>query len=305
MSTKTDIYGDVTDKIIAMLEAGTPPWSRPWSAAGGSGRPLRGNGKPYQGVNVLQLWATSMDQGYASDTWLTYKQAQGLGAQVRKGEEGTTVIYYGSFERENKDANGIAKDNETIPFMKGYSVFNLEQIDNLPDSYKATPTVRTEHERHATLENFVALTNAEIKEEGSRACYIPGLDAIRMPKLSTFEDRDSYYSTLAHELTHWTGAKHRLARDLSVKFKSESYAVEELVAELGAAFLMADFGVSATPRLDHASYIQSWLKVLKADKKAIFTAASQASKASSYLLKLTGYDAIIYPDNDTDLEQAA
>ena len=305
MTTKPDIYTEVTDKIVSMLEAGTPPWSRSWSTASGGSRPLRGNGKPYQGINVLSLWATSMYNGYASDTWLTYKQAQGLGAQVRKGEKGSTVVYYGSFEKEKQDKDGIAQDNATIPFMKGYSVFNTEQIDNLPDSYKATPIVRTEHERHSTLENFVTLTKAEILEQGFRACYIPDSDSIRMPSLSIFNDRDAYYATLAHELTHWTGAKHRLARDLSIKFKSDSYAVEELVAELGAAFLMADFGVSSEPRLDHASYIQSWLTVLKADKRAIFTAASQASKASTYLLKLTGYDTILYPETATELEQAA
>ena len=305
MTTKTDIYADVTDKIVTMLEAGTPPWSRSWTSGGGSSRPLRGNGKPYQGINVLSLWATSMFHGYTSDTWLTYKQAQGLGAQVRKGEKGSTVVYYGSFETEKTDVNGIAQDNATVPFMKGYSVFNTEQIDNLPDSYKAAPVVRTEHERHETLENFVKLTHAEITEQGFRACYIPDSDSIRMPSLSSFDNRDAYYATLAHELTHWTGAKHRLARDLSTKFKSDSYAVEELVAELGAAFLMADFGVSPEPRIDHASYIQSWLTVLKADKRAIFTAASQASKASTYLLKLSGYDEILYPETATELELAA
>ena len=304
MTIKTDIYAEVTDKIVSMLEAGTPPWSRSWST-GASSRPLRGNGKPYQGINVLSLWATSMYNGYASDTWLTYKQAQGLGAQVRKGEKGSTVVYYGSFEKEKQAKDGVAQDNATIPFMKGYSVFNVEQIDDLPDSYKAAPVVRTEHERQATLENFVSLTKAAIREEGFGACYIPEIDQIRMPSLSAFDSRDAYYATLAHELTHWTGAKHRLARDLSTKFKSDSYAVEELVAELGAAFLMADFGVSSEPRLDHASYIQSWLTVLKADTRAIFTAASQASKASTYLLKLTSYDSILYPESATELEQAA
>lgn len=145
------------------------------------------------------------------------------------------------------------------------------------------------HERHETLENFAKLTHAEIIEQGNRACYTPNSDSIHMPALAAFENRESYYSTLAHELTHWTGAKHRLARDLSTKFKSESLAMEELVAELGSAFLMAEFGVSAQPRIGHASYIKTWLKVLKSDDRAIFTAASHASEAATYLLHLTGY----------------
>ena len=199
MPQKADIYADVTDKIIDMIETGTPPWSRPWTA----------------------------------------------------------------------------------------------------------PAVHTAHERHERLENFVHQTRAEIHKQGAIASYTPNSDSIRIPALSAFDNREAYYSTLAHELTHWTGAKHRLARDLSAKSKNESYAVEELVAELGAAFILADFGISAQPRIDHASYIKNCLKFLKADKRAIFTAALQASKASAYLLKLTGYDAILYPETDTGMELAA
>jgi antirestriction protein ArdC len=290
MSEKLDVYSRVTNKIVADLERGNLTWLQPWQAghqAGPVSRPLRAGGKAYRGVNVLMLWAAAMEQGYSCPLWLTYKQAAELGGQVRKGEHGSLVVYADKFTKEGTDDKGAAVEIE-IPFMKGYTVFNAEQIDGLPGHFYATvPPLNTAINRLDIVEQFFAGTKASIQHGGNRAFYSPDRDIVQMPELQSFRDGESYYATLAHEMTHWTRHKSRLNRDLGRKrFADAGYAMEELVAEIGAAFLCADLGVTPETRDDHAAYIASWLKVLKDDKRAIFTAASHSQKAADYLNSL-------------------
>lgn len=289
---KQDVYKKVTDTILTALEAGTRPWMQPWHAAHAAGpisRPLRHNGKPYSGINTLMLWGTAMEKGYSAPIWMTYKQAQELGAQVKKGEHGSLVVYANSITRtQTNEKTGEDEDIE-IPYMKGYTVFNVEQIEGLPAHYhaKTEPPTLSESERHAHLDAFFAATKADIRHGGNRAFYNIGADFIQLPPFESFRDREGYYATLAHESTHWTRHPSRLNRDMGrKKWGDAGYAMEELVAEIGSAFLCAELGLTPDIRDDHAAYIASWLQVLKDDKKAIFTAASQAQKAADYLLNL-------------------
>jgi antirestriction protein ArdC len=248
---------------------------------------LRAGGIPYRGVNVLMLWAAAMEKGYNCPLWLTYKQAAELGGQVRKGEKGSLVVYANTFTKTGTDEQGAETETE-IPFMKGYTVFNAEQIDGLPAHFYATvPPLNNEIMRLEAAERFFANTKATLQHGGNRAFYSPDRDIVQMPELQTFRDAESFYGTLAHETIHWTRHPSRLDRDLGRKrFGDAGYAIEELVAEIGAAFLCADLGITPETRDDHAAYIASWLKVLKNDKRAIFTAASHAQKAADYLHSL-------------------
>ncbi len=288
MTEKLDVYSRVTDKIIADIERGNLTWLQPWQAGGHKAgpvtRPLRAGGIPYRGVNVLMLWAAAIEKGYSCPLWLTYKQAAELGGQVRKGEKGSLVVYANTFTKTGTDEQGAEVETE-IPFMKGYTVFNAEQIDGLPAHFYATvPPLNNDIARLEVAERFFASTKATIQHGGNRAFYSPDRDIVQMPELHTFRDAESYYATLAHEMTHWTRHSSRLDRDLGRKrFADAGYAMEELVAEIGAAFLCADLGITPETRDDHAAYIASWLQVLKNDKRAIFTAASHAQKAADYL----------------------
>lgn len=284
---RTDVYTRVTERIVADLEKGIRAWLKPWHAEHAAGkitRPLRHNGTPYRGVNVLLLWGEAVAKGYAAPLWMTYKQAQELGAHVRKGERGALVVYANSITKTETGENGEDIERE-IPFMKGYTVFNVEQIDGLPEHYYAKPENPLPlSERIAAADAFMTATGASIGHGGSRAYYAPGPDTIQLPPFEAFKDSESYYATALHELTHWTKHKSRLDRDFSAKrFGDHGYAREELVAELGAAFLCADLGITPEPREDHADYIGHWLSVLKEDKRAIFSAAAHAQRASDYL----------------------
>lgn len=285
---RADVYQRVTDQIVAELEKGVRPWMKPWNAEHAEGRitrPLRGNGIPYRGINVIMLWAEAAERGYAAPVWMTFKQALELKANVRKGEKGSLVVYADSITRTETDENTGEAHEANIPFMKGYIVFNAQQIDGLPERYYAKPAPRVDGvQRIAKAENFFAATAAQIRHGGAMACYSVSTDEIRMPPFEVFRDAESYYATLAHEATHWTRHPSRLDREFGRKrFGDEGYAMEELVAELGAAFVSADLGLTPEVRDDHASYIASWLKVLKNDKRAIFTAASHAQRAANFL----------------------
>jgi len=287
MTIKRDVYAEVTDKIVAMLEAGTRPWHKPWGAdnLAAAVRPLRHNGIPYQGINVILLWCAAMERGFASPMWMTFKQAKDLGAHVRKGEKGSPVVYANTIVRREEGDDGEDHDR-VIPFMKSYTVFNVEQIEDLPAHYHHTPEPAQTGgpERIAALEDFFAATGADIRHGGNRAFYAIMADFVQMPPIECFEAAESYYATLAHETTHWTRHPSRLDRDFGRKrWGDEGYAMEELVAELGAAFLCADLGITPEVREDHASYIDSWLRVLKGDKRAIFTAAAHAQRAADLL----------------------
>ncbi|MCG7983360.1 MAG: zincin-like metallopeptidase domain-containing protein [Candidatus Thiodiazotropha lotti] len=286
-ATRQDVYTRVTDKIVADLEQGVRPWMKPWNAEHAAGRitkPLRHNGQAYNGINILMLWSASVTEGYSAPIWMTFRQAKELGAHVRKGEKGELVVYANTITRTEENTNGEDVE-QTIPFMKGYTVFNVEQIEGLPSHYYQLaepvldPVQRIEH-----AERFFAATEAEIRHGGNQAYYTMGSDRIQLPPFESFRDAESYYATLAHETTHWTRHPSRLDRDFGRKrWGDEGYAQEELVAELGSAFLSADLVLTPEVRDDHTAYIESWLKVLRQDKRAIFTAAAHAQRAVDFL----------------------
>lgn len=285
---RKDVYQSITDKIIAELEKGVRPWVKPWSvehAAGRITRPLRANGVPYQGINVLMLWEAALSNDYAAPIWMTFKQAIDLGAHVRKGEKGNLVVYADRFKRTETDAQTGEEFEAEIPFLKSYNVFNVEQIDGLPEHYYAKRSPRgSAVERIESAEAFFAATRADIHHGGNRACYVISQDRIDLPPFEAFRDAESYYATLAHETVHWTRHPSRLNREFGRKrWGDEGYAMEELTAELGSAFLSADLELTPEIREDHAAYIAHWLEVLKRDKRAIFTAASYAQRAADFL----------------------
>ena len=286
---RVDIYARITEKIVADLGKGGRPWVQPWSAAKGAdcvSRPLRHNGQPYCGMNVLLLWSEAIARGFQSSTWMTFKQALELGGAVRRGETGTMVVFASRFTKSNVDASGDESGRE-IPFLKAYTVFNVAQIDGLPDRYYAAAAPTNDaHERIARADAFFANTGAIVRHGGAKAYYSPTSDHIQMPPFASFRDAASYAAVLSHELVHWTAAPERLNRDLSRYAKERTErAREELIAELGSCFLCADLGVTPEldPREDHASYIGAWLEVLANDKRAIFQAAAHAQRATGFL----------------------
>lgn len=298
MTTRADLYTRITDKIVADLAIGVRPWFKPWSADNAVGRilrPLRQNGIPYRGINVLVLWSVASEKGFRSPTWLTFKQALELGGSVRKGERGELVVYANTMRKTGTDDRGEETEHE-IPFLKGYTVFNVDQCDGLPASDNAAPAEppSSPMQRIEKADAFFAATGADIRHGGGRAFYAQVTDHIQMPPLEAFRDAESYASTLAHELIHWTKHPKRLARDFGrVRFGDAGYAEEELVAEIGSAFLSANLGIAPEVREDHAAYIASWLTALKGDTRLIFKAAGFAQRAADFLhgLQEVGADA--------------
>jgi len=297
MKTRIDLYTRVTNAIIADLEQGVRPWLKPWNAEHAAGRitrPLRAGGQPYKGINVLTLWESAMSQNFAAPIWMTFKQAKDLKANIRKGSKGTLVVYADRITRTETAEDG--QENERgIYFMKAYPVFNVEQIEGLPAHFYATATSQVEPaERIEAADQFFAQTGADIRHGGNHAYYAPQDDYVRMPPFESFRDAESYCSTLAHEMTHWTKHPARLDRDFGrKKYGDEGYAREELVAEIGAAFLCCDLGITPEPRDDHAAYLDHWLKVLKGDKRAIFRAAAHAQRAVDFLHGLQPSGAVL------------
>jgi len=291
MSTNAhlSVFDRVTNKIIADLEQGVRPWQKPWNgnhAAERIVRPRRHNGEPYNGVNVLLLWDATLERGFENPTWMTFMQAEEYGAHVRKGEKSAFVVYANKVTKTETDANTGAEIERQIPFLRGYHVFNVEQIKGLPENFQlkmnvpTTPTVG----RLENVDYFIKNTGAVIRHGGDRAYYAESSDHIRMPFIDAFRDGESYYATLLHEQTHWTKHESRLNRDFGrTKWGDEGYAKEELVAEIGSAFLCADLGITPEIREDHAAYIGHWLKALKDDRKLIFAAASHATRAVEFL----------------------
>ena len=289
LSTRQDLYTRVTNQIAQQLEQGVRPWMKPWSVehtAGRITRPLRHNAIPYRGVNVLLLWSEALAKGYAAPLWMTYKQSQEMGAQVRKGEHGSLVVYADRFTKTETDSSGQDVERE-IPFMKGYTVFNVEQIDGLPAHFYAQPvTPLPLSDRLAHADQFVTATGAAIHLGGNQAYYSPASDEIHLPPFEAFKDKESFYGTALHN-SHWTRHESRLDRDFGrQRFGDAGYAREELVAELGSAFLCADLGITPEIRADHADYIGHWLTVLQNDTHAIFQAAAHAQRAADYLQSL-------------------
>jgi antirestriction protein ArdC len=282
---KQDVYQTITNHILDIMEQGTGPWEMPWYHA--NAMPLNvESGKPYRGVNILSLWCASLKKGYSIGYWGTFNQWKTKGAAVRKGEKACPVVLYKPIEREETNQETGKREMVETFIARLYWVFNADQVDGWE-----APTVQSTGtpETIQQAEVFFANTKARLVYDGGRAFYSPLQDQITMPEKSCFIDTthstatENYYSTLFHELTHWTGHDDRLNRNLISRFGEDSRAMEELIAELGAAFLCAQLGVSPAPREDHAAYLASWLKALKNDKHAVFTAASKASQAVEYL----------------------
>lgn len=279
MEAKTNVYEAITGKIVAILEAGKAKGSITWNGQGEAGKiPYNlKTGGPYRGANVLSLWVAAEERGYSSPAWLTYKQARELGGQVRKGEKSTLGIYFDKMQKTERNGDG-EEETRRIPFAKAFYLFNLDQIDGI--ERPAPSAVWDPLERAETV---LKGSGAAIVEGGTRAFYNPVKDQMQLPDRPRFKSPENFYVVGFHELTHWTGHKSRLARNLKNRFGTEAYAMEELVAELGAAFICAETGVRGELE-HHASYIDSWLRVLKGDKRAIVTAASAASRAARFVI---------------------
>jgi antirestriction protein ArdC len=280
-----DIYAQVTAKIVADLENGVRSWNQPWTNRGGGEVliPIRHNGVAYRGVNVLLLWIEAMNKGFSSPKWMTYNQAHTLGGQVRKGERGSMVVFTKPLEVTQTDEAG-AEVEKNIRLLRHYIVFNVEQIDGLPADCCPQPAPpRPLDERIETADSFVTATCATVQHGGDRAFYAPSRDIVQMPPFERFIGKEAYYGTLLHELAHWTGHESRLKREFGKTFGDRIYANEELVAELGAAFLCAPLGITPEIRKDHAAYIADWLAILRDDNRAVFRAAADAQWAADFL----------------------
>jgi antirestriction protein ArdC len=279
---KRDLYAEVSARIVAELERGAAPWIKPWSATPGANAPANAvSNRPYSGCNVVLLWMAQA-AGYRAPRFLTFKQALELGGNVRKGEHGTKVYFVKQLHLRDSGADDEA-GTRVVPIMREYTVFNVGQCENLPDSITIGKPMRVRNPdaRDELADAFLHSIGADIREGHGEACYVPSRDFISMPAFAGFKGADHFYNVAFHELTHWTAHKSRLDRDLKNRFGSRQYAAEELIAELGAAFLCAEFGFDGDVR--NAGYIANWIELLKADKRAFFTACSQATKAADYL----------------------
>jgi antirestriction protein ArdC len=285
---RTSLYSEITDMIIADLEAGRAPWVQPWGTAAAKA-PLAmpknaATGRRYSGINVLILWGAVIECGFVGQSWLTFRQALALGGNVRKGEHGTTVVYADRFtpddERRRAELNG--DEPNAIPFLKRFTVFNTDQCDGLPDDLTTAPPAPDVSSILPQAEALIVATRADFHIRGEHAFYSPSGDFVQVPPPAAYFEPINWHRTAFHELSHWSGAASRLGRDLSGSFGSKLYAKEELVAEMAGAFVCASLGIVPTVR--HADYIGSWLDVLREDNRAIVRAASAATKAADYLL---------------------
>ncbi len=290
--SRRDVYHAITEKIAAAIEAGAGEYQMPWHR--GVIRPVNAStGTPYHGVNVIALWGAANDRGYRSGYWATYRQWNAMGARVLKRERGSMVVFFkclSAAAEENADRDKEPVEKQRFVARAAW-VFNADQVDgwSIPALENRSPVEIREH-----VEVFITKTGANIRPGGDAAFYDWAGDYIAVPRpedfvnTSTSSATEGYYSVVLHELTHWSGAAPRLARNLRGRFGDHAYAIEELVAEFGAAFLCADLHVANEPRLDHACYVSSWLRVLNKDRTALFAAASSASVAATYLLDLGG-----------------
>lgn len=285
-----NLYDEVTARIIAQLEAGRFPWVQPWAAVGTSsgvapGMPRNAlTGRRYSGVNTLILWGAVMERDYSSQCWLTFRQALEAGGNVRKGEQGVTVVYADRFtpEAEKARARDTGEETKTVPFLKRFTVFNVAQCEGLRDGLASDPIPLPERQIAPLADEVIAASGIEVCVGGDEAFYVPSADYVQVPPPMAFFESINWYRTILHELCHASGHESRLGRNLKNTFGSKDYAREELVAELGSAFLCATLGIVPTVR--HADYLGAWLEVLQEDNRAIFRAASAASKAADWLL---------------------
>ncbi|WP_395391193.1 zincin-like metallopeptidase domain-containing protein [Novosphingobium sp. BL-8A] len=280
------LYEEVTSRIIAELEEGRLPWVRPWDSTRCPCMMPRNavTGRVYSGINVLILWCEAVDRAFASQRWLTYRQALAAGGHVRRGEKGTVICYADRFTPKDEAEKAAGEDREarTIAFLKRFVVFNLDQIEGLPERFDEVEAIPDPVMAIAEVDRLIAATGADFRIGGDEAYYAPKQDYVQVPPQAAFHEPVNWFRTALHELGHWTGHASRLNRDHTGRYGSPAYAKEELVAEMTAAFACASLGIHPTVR--HSDYIGSWLEVLRADEKAIFRAASAASKAADFLL---------------------
>lgn len=275
----TDLYQSVTNRIIKDLEVGVAPWVKPWKNGPATGI-LPHNGathRPYNGINVMLLWAERELKGYKTPNWMTYRQAVEAGAQVRAGEKACTVVFTKQLTVKDKET----EEDKKVGMLRTYAVFNQDQIDGLQDKPTAELVDVVPADVNQLVEAFITSTGANIRMGGNKACYVPSLDFVALPEKHQFKSLEHFYATALHECSHWSGHEKRLNRDLKNRFGTKAYAAEELVAELSAAFLCAHLGI--TGELRHADYIATWIRLLEEDNRAIFTAASKAQQAADYL----------------------
>ncbi len=288
LADRSNLYDEITGKIIAELEAGRFPWVQPWgTSAAKASLSLPRNASThrlYSGINVLILWGAVVERGFPTQNWITYRQAFALGGNVRRGEHGTTVVHADRFvpDHERKRARETGEDAQAIPFLKRFTVFNIEQCEGLPDEVATSAPLPVASPIEPRVEALIKATGIDFRIGGDRAFYMPAHDYIQVPPPQAFFEPINWHRTALHELGHATGHSSRLDRKFSGSTTSRKYAFEELVAEINAAFCCAALGIVPTVR--HADYIGSWLEVLREDNRAIVRAASQASKAAEWLL---------------------
>ncbi|MBZ9775129.1 ArdC family protein [Mesorhizobium sp. CO1-1-8] len=309
VASRSSLYDDITNKIITGLEAGRFPWVQPWGTAAAKA-PLSvpknaSTGKAYSGINVLILWGAVVERGYQTQSWLTFRQAQVLGGNVRKGEQGTTVVYADRFipDDEKKRAREAGEDARAVPFLKRFTVFNIEQCEGLPDAISVSPPLPDARLIDPRVKALIRGTSIEFRIGGNQAYYVPARDYVQVPPPQAYFEPINWHRTALHELGHATGHALRLGRDLSGSFGTRKYAFEELVAEINAAFCCAALGIVPTVR--HADYIGSWLEVLREDNRAIVRAACQASKAADWLLSHLPEDGALPFEMDAGADRRA
>lgn len=300
-----DLFATITDQLVADIEAGAGTWRMPWHTLADAGAPTSVDARPYRGMNAIWLPMVSAANGWTSGVWATYRGWQRHGAQVRRGERGTHVILW----KPTNQSTTAADDATDEPgqarrrlLARAYCVFAAEQADGTEPILERRANEldhRDTPERIDAADAFFAAVGARVVTGGNRACYEPGTDTIRLPDLAQFDHAAHYYATSAHEHVHWTGHPDRLARDLTGRFGSDAYAAEELVAELGAAMWCAHAGISATTRADHAAYLAGWLRVLRADARALVTVAARAQAAVDHLATLAGHPTQADADDET------
>jgi antirestriction protein ArdC len=282
-----NLHSEVTLRILTELKAGAIPWRRPWSETPGRNTPCNGaTGRKYNGVNVVLLWMVMQSHNWPTARYVTFKQALELGGHVRKGEHGFKIYFVKDLKVAEESEDAAEPNVRSVRMLKEYTVFNVAQCEGLPARVTAPPVIKPRHRdaRDPPIEEFIATTGANISESGDHASFFPLTDSIMMPAFAAFDSAGAYYGTLFHELVHWTGHKTRLDRDLTKRFDTQAHAAEELIAELAAAFLCAEFDIDGDPRL--SGYIQHYIALLEGDPKAFFTAASKAQQAVDYLREL-------------------
>ena len=288
-SSRQSIYADVTARLIHELEQGRLPWVQPWDTGSGYGMPHNAiTGRAFSGINILILWAAVNDCHYPSQAWLTYRQAQATGGTIRRGEKGTTVCYADHFTPKDEEARAQdeGRDARQLAFLKRFTVFNVAQCEGLPEAPISVPRPTPEASLLPCVKDLIRASRADVRIGGEQAFYSPAADIIAVPARAAFRNPVDWYRTLLHEFGHWTGHHSRLNRKQNGRFGSSDYAREELIAEIASAFTCATLSIQPTVR--HADYVGAWLEVLREDERAIFRAASQASKAADYLLQYVG-----------------